>query len=232
MYKSRIPLLIVTISLFLTVAWLKNKQQKIQQTTVKESYLRTDKSPISSSTNINFKSYSVTPPIAHIKNSRRMTQILRDSVYQPSLKKTIDLLQKANTTPLYLHEENPFTGTLHVIKTESPLKGTRHFHAQFFSQQKTKPFLQHMSFEIPPGKNSFPLAIALLKESFQDLPQHPEIQKEGFMMWRWKGSYNIWALRLTKDHLQSDPFNAYEAIDEGSVRIAVELDVPHNHASY
>ncbi len=232
MHKSRIPLLVVTIVLFLTVAWLKNKQQELQPTTESELTTNSTHSPLPFLTGPPLTTTSTTTPTVNLQNSRYMTQILRHSVYKSSLKKTIDLLQKAKTTPLYLKEDNPFTGTLHLIKTESPLKGTRHFHAQFFSQKKTTPFLQHMSFEIPPGKNSFPTAVRLLKESFQDLPAHPEIQKDGFIMWRWKGAYNIWALRLTKDHLQSDPFNAYEANDEGSVRIAVELDIPHNHASY
>jgi hypothetical protein len=171
------------------------------------------------------------PITLNIKNIRQMTHILKTSVESPSLQSTLDLLQKMQMQPSLIQETNRDTGTLSVVRTEKPLKGTRYFHAQYFSSDKQKPFLQHMSFEIPPGKESLRTAAQSIKDTFGSLPP-ADVQTPDMIAWTWKGKYTIWAMKLSKDALVSDAFNAYSAQDEGTVRIAVELDIhsgEHTH---
>lgn len=140
----------------------------------------------------------------------------------------IDDLDKRNMDPVLLKDSNPHTGTMYVLRTESPLPGTRYFHAQYFTDDKKEPFLQHMSFDMKPEKTAFQDAILSIKKIFGKLGT-PSINKKDFIMWPWKKGYNIWVQRLDKDQLAGDPFNAYAANDIGTVKIAVELDNIHDH---
>ena len=159
-----------------------------------------------------------------------MTQTLKLSALQPSLQVTLEQLQKLRLQPNLYQDSNPETGTLSVVRTEKPFPGTRYFHAQYFSSDKQKPFLQHMSFEIPPNKDSLRVAAQAIKDTFGSLPQ-AHTQTANMIAWTWKGKYTVWALKLDKDSLVSDAFNAYTAQDEGTVRIAIELEV-HNHVHH
>jgi hypothetical protein len=140
----------------------------------------------------------------------------------------IEDLDKRNMDPLLLKDSNPHTGTMYVLRTESPLPGTRYFHAQYFTDDKKEPFLQHMSFDMKPEKTAFADAIQSIKKIFGQLGT-PSINKKDFIMWPWKKGYNIWVQRLDKDQLTGDPFNAYAANDAGTVKIAIELDNFHDH---
>jgi hypothetical protein len=234
MHTNRWPLLIIIISLFFAIYWLREKEKVIQKKILTTHSVSSNKK-LKTLQHMLYTNSSTkkTKPISqknlHPQNMNLMIKVLRQSTYQPNLKKTLDLLHSIKTNPTYFQDTNSSTGTMHVIRTESPLPGTRYFHAQFFSDQTKDPFLQHISFEIPPGPSSFQLAARILKQNFTGLSLQPEIQKEGFILWKWKDGFNVWVLRLGKDHLLGDPFNAYEAKDEGTIRIAVEKDVPHSH---
>lgn len=146
-----------------------------------------------------------------------------------TLNDVIDDLEKRNMSPLLLKDSNVHTGTMYVLRTESPLPGTRYFHAQYFTDDKKEPYLQHMSFDVKPEKNAFQDAITTIKKIFGKLDA-PTINKEGFIMWPWKNGYNIWVQKMDQEELSGDPYNAYAANDIGTVKIAVELDQFHDHS--
>lgn len=230
MNQSRTPLLLFVLFLFLGAYWLQNKEQTLQkvnsqkitkQTKLhKQSYFRQSEEKTSSQ--------NKPSPRLNIKNIKTMTEFLKESIQEPDLKLTLQRLQTLQTSPSYSQDSNPETGSFYILRTDKPLKGTRYFHAQYFSEQNQKPFLQHMSFEIPPGKDSFAFAAQTVKSTFPKLSS-ATLQQDGFIMWRWQKGYNVWIQRLSAEDLLSDPFNAYTADDEGTVRIAIELDQPHEH---
>jgi hypothetical protein len=147
-----------------------------------------------------------------------------------SLKEIIDRLDALKMAPVLYKDSNPYSGSMFILRTESPLPGTRYFHAQYFSDNKTEPYLQHMSFDIPPEKNGFQRSINAVKSTFGNLNK-PTIVKKDFIMWPWKKGYNLWIQRLNKDNLSGDPFNAYDEKDVGTIKIAVEMDTVHGNGS-
>lgn len=178
-----------------------------------------------------------TPPptqrvgLSHNSNSQysltTMNKILKHfALTQHRLADIIARLDALHMNPVLHRDQNPYTGTMYVLRTDSPLPGTRYFHAQYFSDEKQVPFLQHMSFDIPPQKNGFQKTIQAIKATFGKLPR-PAIVKKDFIMWPWKKGYNIWIQQLNKEQVSSDPFNAYDETDIGSIKVAVELDVEH-----
>lgn len=166
---------------------------------------------------------ATTTAVTHM-NSLLKTYALGDF----AMNDVIDDLEKRDMDPILLKDSNPHTGTMYVLRTESPLPGTRYFHAQYFSDDKNEPFLQHMSFDMKPEKTAFQDAISSIKKIFGKLGT-PSIHKKDFIMWPWKKGYNIWVQRLDKNQLTGDPFNAYAANDVGTVKIAIELDNFHDH---
>lgn len=229
MNQKRWPLLVAVLGLVFFVYWLKQKEQTAAKNILSANYQQ----PVLQTQNYaktkNDKAVSQKTSIPlNLKNIQQMTQTLKTAALQSSLQATLDRLQKLNMQPSLYQDANPQTGTLSVVRTEKPLPGTRYFHAQYFSGEKQKPFLQHMSFEIPPNKNSLRVAAQTIKDVFGPLPQ-AHTQTENMIAWTWKGKYTVWALKLDRDSLVSDAFNAYTAADEGTVRIALELDI-HEHA--
>ena len=232
MLHKRWPLLFVILGLVFFVYWLKQKEQKIsekhfitkpydQPQLQTQSYARYA---------LNSKPQKQKTIPLNIKNIQLMTQTLKSAALQPSLQVTLEQLQKLRLQPNLYQDSNPETGTLSVVRTEKPFPGTRYFHAQYFSSDKQKPFLQHMSFEIPPNKDSLRVAAQAIRDTFGSLPQ-AHTQTANMIAWTWKGKYTVWALKLDKDSLVSDAFNAYTAQDEGTVRIAIELEA-HNHVHH
>lgn len=156
-----------------------------------------------------------------------MNKILKHfSLTQHRLEDIIARLDALKMRPVLHRDQNPYTGTMYVLRTDSPLPGTRYFHAQYFSDDKHLPFLQHMSFDIPPQKNGFQNTIQAIKTAFGKLP-HPSVVKKDLIVWPWKKGYNIWIQRLDKEHISGDPFNAYDEKDIGSIKVAIEMDMEH-----
>lgn len=234
MNTRRWPLLLILLTLVFAIHWLREREKLVSQKILR-SNPPPQQSVLRQQSQTRHTSMSEKQIVAENQTSKvqiqhlaQMTDFLKLSALQPDLKTTLSRLQTMRTQPTYFQDSNPSTGTLYILRTENPLKGTRYFHAQYFSDENKKPYLQHMSFEIPPGKDSLRLAADALKKSFPGL-REPHLQKEGFVMWKWKGGYNVWALRLSKDHLKDDPYNAYSENDEGTIRVAMELDIPHEH---
>ena len=230
MKQSRTPLLLFILFLFLSAYWLQNKSNALKKIDREESHNSPKLYKQSYTRQSEEKKAMLNKPSSQLntQNINMMTEFLKESIAQPDLKLTLQRLQKLQMSPTYSQDSNPETGSFYIIRTEKPLRGTSYFHAQYFSDTDKKPFLQHMSFEIPPGKTSFTFAAETVKSFFPKISA-PSLQQDGFIMWKWQKGYNVWIQRLTVDDLLSDPFNAYTAQDEGTVRIAIELDQPHEN---
>ena len=121
-------------------------------------------------------------------------------------------------------DSNPYTGSLTVIRTNNSLPGTRYFHAQIFTDENNKDFVQHMSYEYRPSENAFAEAVAAAKKTF-GLTKVADVRKDGFYSWNTDDGYIIWVKRMEKEDLKNDPFNAYTDADIGTVRTAKELEI-------
>jgi len=135
-------------------------------------------------------------------------------------------LKARKTAPYLMRDENPYTGTLKVVRTKNTLPGTRYFHAQIFKDEEGLDFVQHMSFEFRPGDASFDGVKAALMKSL-GITGSPTMQKDGFISWK-KGAYSIWAKRMGLEDFKNNTFNAHEKKDVGTIWVAMELEI-HDH---
>ena len=141
-----------------------------------------------------------------------------------SLRRLLEDLQKTGQQPLVARDANPDTGEMLIVRTKSPLPGTRYFHAQYFTGDGGEHFVQHMSFEFKPGPDAMAEAIAAVEKNFPHLTQ-PLVKRDDYVKWNLDRDYIVWVKKMTMEDLQDDPFNSYSASDDGTIRIAVELDV-------
>jgi hypothetical protein len=140
----------------------------------------------------------------------------------------INELKDKNLRPQNRRDENPYTGSLNIVRTQNILPGTRYFHAQFFSNDDGSEFLQHLSFEFAPGEQSLEAVVRAVAYGKDDLELTQD--RENFRSWRTDDGYIIWAKVLEASDLEGvDPFNAYKPSDIGIIRVAKELDI-HDHA--
>jgi len=140
----------------------------------------------------------------------------------------INELKDKNLRPQNRRDENPYTGSLNIVRTQNILPGTRYFHAQFFSNDDGSEFLQHVSFEFVPGEQSLDAVVRALAHGKDNLELTQD--RENFRSWRTGDGYIIWAKVLEASDLEgADPFNAYKPSDIGIIRVAKELDI-HDHA--
>ncbi len=110
-----------------------------------------------------------------------------------------------------------------VVRTMNSLKGTRYFHAQFFSDENGKEHLQHMSFEMSakePFERVRELAKAYLSSEIES-----ETKRSDYHLWKMKNGYNVWVKVMTKEELLDDPFNAYTENDAGVRRLVIEQEI-------
>ncbi|PIK14743.1 hypothetical protein [Halobacteriovorax sp. JY17] len=135
-----------------------------------------------------------------------------------------DTLTKSGLEVVSTKDSNPYTGSMTVIRTNNSLPGTRYFHAQVFTDESGKPFVQHMSYEYRPSKNAFAEAVAAAKKTF-GLTKVADVRKDGFYSWNTEDGYIIWIKRMTAEDLKDDPFNAYTESDIGTIRTAKELEI-------
>jgi len=140
------------------------------------------------------------------------------------LKNLVEGLQKSGQEPLVVRDANPDTGEMIIVRTKSPLPGTRYFHAQYFTGEGGERFVQHMSFEFKPGPQSMSEAIASVEKTFPNLSR-PKVKREDYVQWSLDRDYIVWVKKMSLADLRDDPFNAYSAADNGTIRVAVELEI-------
>jgi hypothetical protein len=125
--------------------------------------------------------------------------------------------------PVVAHDANPYTGEMAIVRTRRPLPGTRYFHAQFFSDEKSDSFVQHMSFEYKPGPEAMSDAVMAVQDAFH--LGAPETERDGYVRWNLDEGRILWVKRLEMDELREDPFNAYTPADVGTIRVAIEAEI-------
>lgn len=154
-----------------------------------------------------------------------MTRIL--SEFAAAARPVEDLmaaLKAAGQEPFLVRDRNEYTGEMIFVRTKHPLPGTRYFHAQYFVEEDGGSFPQHMSFEFQPGPQALEQAVAAVHAAFPGLGE-PSQHSPDFLQWSLGHGYVLWIQRLQAEDLAHNPFNAYTEADQGSLRLAVELEV-------
>ncbi|MEZ0391972.1 MAG: hypothetical protein ACAH59_07150 [Pseudobdellovibrionaceae bacterium] len=144
------------------------------------------------------------------------------------LRDLVDYLERSRQEPMLTRNENADTGEMVIVRTKSPLPGTRYFHAQYVKDENDKGFVQHMSFEFKPGPEAMNQAQEAVRKFFPNLSD-PQDQKEDFVKWNLDQDHILWIKRMGPQDLKDDPFNAYSKDDVGTIRVAVEVEI-HNHS--
>jgi len=141
-----------------------------------------------------------------------------------TLTNLLEELQRSGQQPVVVRDENPDTGEMLIVRTKNPLAGTRYFHAQYFSDDTGQRFVQHMSFEFKPGPEAMAQAIATVERNFPNLSR-PVVKRNDYVKWTLADDYIVWVKKMATSDLKDDPFNSYSASDDGTIRVAVELDI-------
>ena len=136
-----------------------------------------------------------------------------------------DLVKKLQTlklTPIVSTDENAQTGAMDVVRTKEALVGTRYFHAQYTLGDEGK-ILQHISFELRPGEDSFSAAKKIIQSKFK-ISSKPSSETADFVVWN-RDDRVVWVKRMSEEDLKKhDPYNSYDPKkDIGTIRIASEL---------
>ncbi len=157
---------------------------------------------------------------------KQMTTTLFEAITQEqSYDRLISSLQRERQDPILIKQSNSYTGELNIIRTKSPLPGTRYFHAQYFTDEKGERYAQNITFEYKPGPQAMDEAKRAVQSSFNSIGQ-PTLNRADFIKWELPSGYNVWIKKLTLEDLSDDPFNAYSPEDVGTIQVTVELD-PH-----
>jgi hypothetical protein len=154
-----------------------------------------------------------------------LTSLIEASIQDLPLKNVMEQLRKLNLKPTLLKDENDYTGELDVLRTKNALEGTRYFHAQYFTQQDGSQYLQHLSFEFRPGKESFDFVKQLIQYQL-GFSIRPSFESSHFISWKVKGR-NIWIKQLEANDLNAiSPFNSYDPKkDIGAIRVTSEVEI-------
>lgn len=133
-------------------------------------------------------------------------------------------LKATGQKPFITRSGSSATGSLRIMRTKSPLPGTRYFHAQYFTDEQGKVFPQHMSFEFRPGPHSLQEAAQAAAKNFR--LGKPSERKADFIQWDLDDDYVLWIKKKSAADLQDDPFNAYDPVkDAGTTQMAVEMKI-------
>lgn len=153
---------------------------------------------------------------------QKMTKVLfQFGTTDQTLEGLINELKNQHQDPIQVRDSNPYTGTLILVRTQSPLPGTRYFHAQYFTDENKQSFPQHMSFEFRPGPEAMNQALEAVHEVFPQL-EKPTQESADFIQWDLGNGHVLWIKRLDHQDISENPFNAYTEADIGSIRVAVE----------
>lgn len=155
---------------------------------------------------------------------KQMSQVLFDfTLQEKKLSELMTSLQQGQHEPFQVRDKNPDTGEMIIVRTKSPLPGTRYFHAQYFVDENNQAFAQHISFEYRQSPEAMEQAIAMVQATFPGLGT-PMEEGRDFIQWELPHGYVVWVKRLDQQDISNNPFNAYTQGDIGSIRIAVELN--------
>lgn len=142
---------------------------------------------------------------------------------QSSLEQLVMYLKSTSQEPEIARDHNSATGEMTIVRSLHPLPGTRYLHVQYFANEDgSQRFLQHLSFEVPPGPQALEEASRALEAAIPGLGQ-PIVRNDVLVEWDLGDGYVVWAKKLGARDLSDNPWNAYTSADLGSVRVAIEL---------
>ncbi len=228
------------ILIFSSFAWMKSNRRKTNphDSTAPSSALaqpngKQDSSSTSLTVSPNTALKKGAMPRKSVQGLQVMTKTLAEfSKPESHVKDLVQMLQFQDQAPVVTRNQNPDTGEMLIVRTQNPVEGTRYFHAQYFSDESGKGFVQHMSFEFQPGSEAMKLATEAVEKSFPQLGS-PQIRREDFISWVLDENHILWIKQLSAKDLEEDPFNAYSPADVGTVRVAVEMEIhggsDHHH---
>lgn len=162
-----------------------------------------------------------------IKSVTRLSGLLGQvaGVTNSSVQGMINKIKSLGLVPDKSVDENPYTGRMTMIRTSNALPGTRYLHVQMPGMNPKDEFVQTISFQIRPGKDSFSQALELMKKS---LPAGSQIkqQSEDFVQWSIPGAKEARVEVLnTMDQLRASKYDAVSKDDIGAVKVTVELSI-------
>lgn len=134
------------------------------------------------------------------------------------------LLTKLNLQPKFMDQGSSALGSFVTIRTNNSLEGTRYIHAQFTGEYKNADLLQHISFQIRPGKDSFEQAANILERS---LPKDRVVKEsyKNYVLYTTPNGYVAWAKIADLDDLKGNKYNAASSEDEGTVIVTIEQEI-------
>jgi hypothetical protein len=144
---------------------------------------------------------------------------------EADMDKFVEKLTTLKMKPIIMKDENPYTGVMNVVRTESVLPGIRYVHAQYFTDEDGVKNLGHISFELKPGKDSEAAAHKIIQKQF-NIQSKPTSKTKNMTVWN-VGDRVVWIKVFDKEDVSKpDPFNAYDPVkDIGTVRIVSEPEI-------
>lgn len=138
----------------------------------------------------------------------------------------INFLKENELAPEQSVNSNEYTGTMVMIRSGKGLPGTRYFHAQYMGDDPQNTFLQHLSFQYKPGKDSLARAVNSAEASF-DLKDKKSYRNGEFITYNIgeEGTHQLSIEKAKLENLKNDPYNAYTKEDEGVIITRIELKI-------
>lgn len=133
-------------------------------------------------------------------------------------------VQALNLKPKFIDEGTTAVGSMVTVRTHDALEGTRYLHAQFTGVKNNADYLEHVSFQIRPGSNSFQKAVEILN---QFLPKTKKVKESSsdYVLYNTDDGYVAWAKIATREDLKSNKYNASSKEDVGSVIVTIEQEI-------
>lgn len=156
---------------------------------------------------------------------KSMTKLVKKVSANPgNLRGLITDLKMSKQEPTLTKDSNPHTGDLLIVRTQSPLPGTRYFQTQLLGSNTEGYSVQHLSFEFAPGEKSLTMARQAVEAEFPNLGQ-PEVSRANFISWHLNEDYTLWIKVLDKEDIEFHPVNAYSSEDIGTIKVALEHEI-------
>lgn len=134
--------------------------------------------------------------------------------------------------PQFLDEGTSSIGSFVTVRTHNSLEGTRYLHAQFTGEKNKADFLQHASFQVRPGPDSFKKAVEALDEV---LPKNKKVKETSgdYVLYSSGDGYVAWVKVADMEDLQSNDYNKASPKDVGTIIVTIEQEIhgdeEHSH---
>ncbi|MBC7754096.1 MAG: hypothetical protein H7Z71_07645, partial [Moraxellaceae bacterium] len=174
-----------------------------------------------------FKPESPGGPLSaeEVESVHQIVKTIAQAISQKSnSQKFMKALLGLKLKPKFIDQQETSLGSMVTVRTENALEGTRYLHAQFAGEKNNADYLEHISFQIRPGSNSFQKAIEILN---QFLPKN-KITKESdsdYVLYNTTDGYVAWAKIANREDLKSNKYNASAPEDVGTVIVTIEQEI-------